>query len=94
MPGFPENPRLTNRGSGNGRLCSICSILVVSLAMHECVLVTASAPEMLPGRVRIIRYLQYLSYGTLKNTIVFEVPGAQVLQIPYDSDSPQRHFWC
>ena len=49
MPGFPENPRLTNRGSGNGRICSICSILVVSLATNECVLVNASAPEMPPG---------------------------------------------
>ena len=78
ISGIPENPGLTNRGSGNPRICSICSILVVSLAMHECVLVNASAPEMLPGRVRIIRYLRYLSSGTLKNTSVFEGPGAQV----------------
>ena len=77
MPGFPENPRLTNRGSGNARICSICSILVVSLATNECVLVNASAPEMPPGKVRIIRYLRYLNSGTLKNTSVFEGPGAQ-----------------
>ena len=44
-----ENPRLTNRGSGNARISSICSILVVSLATNECVLVNASALEMLPG---------------------------------------------
>ena len=49
IPGIPENPRLTNRGSGNGRICSICSILIVSLATNECVLVNASAPEMPPG---------------------------------------------
>ena len=78
MSGFPENPKLTNRGSGNARICSICSILVVSLAMHECVLVNASAPETPPGRVRIIRYLRYWSSGTLKNTSVFGGPGAQV----------------
>ena len=56
--------------------------------MNECVLVNASAPEMPPGRVRIIRYLRYLSSGTLKNNIVFEGPGAQVPLIPYDSDPP------
>ena len=38
IPGIPENPRLTNRGSGNGRICSIWSIVVVLLAMHEYVL--------------------------------------------------------
>ena len=79
MPGFPENPRLTNRGSGIGRICSICSILVVLLAMHVYALLNASAAEMSPGRVRIIWYLRYFSSGTLKNTNVFEGPGAQVL---------------
>ena len=66
---FPENPGLTNRGSGNARICSICSILVVLLAMHVYALVNASAAEMPLGRVRIIWYLRYLSSGTLKNTI-------------------------
>ena len=54
IPGFPENPRLTNRGSGNGRICNICNILVVLLAMHVYALLNASAAEMSPGRVRII----------------------------------------
>ena len=49
MSGFPENPRLTNRGSGIDRICSICSIAVVSMAMHECVLVNSTAAEMPPG---------------------------------------------
>ena len=78
MPGFPENPRLTSRGSGNVRICSMCSIMVVLLAMYEYAVVNASAAEMPPGRVRIIWYLQYLRSGTLKNTSVFEGPGAQV----------------
>ena len=46
MSGIPENPRLTNRGFGNARICSICSILVVSMATHACVVVNPSAPEM------------------------------------------------
>ena len=78
MPGIPENPRLTNRGSGNARICSICSILVVLLAINEYGVVNASGPEMPSGRVRIMWYLRYLSSGTLKNTSVFEGPGAQV----------------
>ena len=52
--------------------------VVVSLAMHEYVLVNAAAAEMPPGRVRIIWYLRYFSSGTSKSSSVFEGPGAEV----------------
>ena len=92
MLGFPENRRLTNRDSGNGRICNICSILVVSLAMHECVLANASAPDMPPGRVRIIRYLRYLSSGTLKNIRSFQNSGNPGLRISGFPDIPFSEF--
>ena len=74
MSGFPENPGLTNRGSGNSRICNICSILVVSLATNECVLVNASAPEMPPGGSESYGIYGTSAPGRSKTLVFLRVP--------------------